>query len=45
MPASGGSSSGSEGEDEDGDEAGLSLILIYNSVRGYYSAINELWAH
>ena len=45
MPASGGSSSGSEGEDEDGDEAGSSLILMYNSVWGYCSAINELWAH
>jgi hypothetical protein len=43
--ASRGSSSGSEGKDEDGDEAGSSLILIYNSIRGYYSAINELWAH
>jgi len=42
VPASGGSSSGGS---EDEDEAGSSLILMYNSVRGYYSAINELWAH
>ena len=41
VPASGGSSSGSEDE----DEAGSSLMLMYNSVRGYCSAINELWAH
>jgi hypothetical protein len=40
VPASGGSSSGSEDENE--DKASSSLILIYNSIRGYYSAINKL---
>src|SRR5258708_20720464 len=36
VPASGGSSSGSEDE----DEPGSSLMLMYNSVRGYCSPIN-----
>ena len=31
-----------EGED---DESCSDLVLIYNTVRGYCSAINELWAH
>jgi hypothetical protein len=31
-----------EGDD---DEACSNLVLMYNTVRGYYSAINELWAH
>ena len=31
-----------EGDD---DEACSDLVLIYNIVRGYCSAINELWAH
>jgi hypothetical protein len=32
-------------EEGDDDEAYSDLVLIYNTVRGYYSAINELWAH
>jgi hypothetical protein len=31
-----------EGDD---DKAYSDLVLMYNIVRGYYSAINELWAH
>jgi hypothetical protein len=31
-----------EGED---DESCSDLVLMYNTVRGYCSAINELWAH
>jgi hypothetical protein len=31
-----------EGED---DEFYSDLVLMYNTVRGYCSAINELWAH
>lgn len=31
-----------DGESED-DDAGI--VLMYNTVRGYISAINELWAH
>lgn len=27
------------------DEPASDLLLLYNSVRGYCSAINELWAH
>ena len=42
----GSESSGAEDEDEDkDDEPALDLLLMYNSVRGYCSAINELWAH
>jgi hypothetical protein len=43
-PASRSGGTSSEDEDDD-DEAGSSLMLIYNSVRGYCSAINKLWAH
>jgi hypothetical protein len=42
----------SSAEDEDGDkdkdeddEPASDLLLMYNSVQGYCSAINELWAH
>lgn len=31
-----------EGED---DESCSDLVLMYNTVRGYCSAVNELWAH
>ena len=31
-----------EGQD---DESCSDLVLMYNTVRGYCSAINELWAH
>ncbi|KAF7125749.1 hypothetical protein CNMCM5793_002042 [Aspergillus hiratsukae] len=33
-----------EGDDDD-DEACSELVLMYNTVRSYCSAINELWAH
>ena len=29
----------------DGDEDASDLVLQYNTVRGYISAINELWEH
>jgi hypothetical protein len=32
-------------EEGDNDEACLDLMLIYNTVRGYCSVINELWAY
>jgi hypothetical protein len=32
-------------EEGDDDEACSDLVLMYNTVRGYCSAINELWAH
>jgi hypothetical protein len=32
-------------DDNDNDEACSELILMYNTVRSYCSAINELWAH
>jgi Centromere DNA-binding protein complex CBF3 subunit, domain 2 len=32
-------------EEGDDDEACSELVLMYNTVRGYCSAINELWAH
>jgi hypothetical protein len=31
-----------EGDD---DEDQSELVLMYNTVRGYVSAVNELWAH
>jgi hypothetical protein len=31
--------------DDDDDEACSELVLMYNTVRSYCSAINELWAH
>ena len=34
-----------EEDEEDEDEDCSDLVLMYNSVRGYCSAINELWAH
>jgi hypothetical protein len=32
-------------DSEDDDEPCSDLVLMYNTVRGYCSAINELWAH
>jgi hypothetical protein len=32
-------------EERDDDEACSDLVLLYNTVRGYCSALNELWAH
>jgi hypothetical protein len=32
-------------EEGDDDESCSDLVLMYNTVRGYCSAINELWAH
>ena len=32
-------------EEGDDDEACSDLVLMYNTVRGYCSAVNELWAH
>jgi hypothetical protein len=32
-------------EEGDDDEACSDLMLMYNTVRGYCSAINELWAY
>jgi hypothetical protein len=32
-------------DDDDNDKPTSDLLLIYNSVQGYCSAINELWAH
>jgi hypothetical protein len=32
-------------EEGDDDKACSKLVLMYNTVRGYYLAINELWAH
>lgn len=44
-PSSGSRSrSGSGDDDDDDDDTGSSLMLMYNTVRGYCSAINELWA-
>jgi hypothetical protein len=37
-----GSSLAIEGDD---DEECSNLVLMYNTVRGYVSAVNELWAH
>lgn len=34
-----------EAEKEEDDEDGGSISLMYNTIRGYVSAINELWAH
>jgi hypothetical protein len=34
-----------ENENENDDEACSELVLMYNTVRSYCSAINELWAH
>jgi hypothetical protein len=33
------------GATDDGDEDASDLVLQYNTVRGYISAINELWEH
>ena len=30
---------------DDGDEEASDLVLQYNTVRSYISAINELWEH
>jgi hypothetical protein len=40
-------SEGGSNGNSDGDDGGPAsdLLLMYNSVRGYCSAINELWAH
>jgi hypothetical protein len=35
----------SESEDSEEEEECSELVLMYNSVRGYCSAINELWAY
>lgn len=38
--------SGGEGDEDDednGGEEGSNLVLMYNTVRGYVSAVNELW--
>src|SRR5579859_3587895 len=32
-------------EEGDDDESCSDLVLMYNTVRGYCSAVNELWAH
>jgi hypothetical protein len=32
-------------EEGDDDEACSNLVLMYNTVMGYCSSINELWAH
>jgi hypothetical protein len=32
-------------EEGDDDEACSDLVLMYNTVRGYCSVINELWAY
>jgi hypothetical protein len=32
-------------DDDDDDESCSDLVLMYNTVRGYCTAINELWAH
>ena len=32
-------------EEGDDDEECSDLVLMYNTVRGYCSAVNELWAH
>jgi hypothetical protein len=34
-----------ENENENNDEACSELVLMYNTVQSYCSAINELWAH
>lgn len=45
VPASGTGSGSSSGDEDEDEEAASSLMLMYNTVRGYCSAINELWAH
>jgi hypothetical protein len=40
-----GSASSTEDDEGEEDEPASDLLLLYNSVRGYCSAINELWAH
>jgi hypothetical protein len=39
-----GAGSGLTIEGDDDDECS-ELVLMYNTVRGYVSAVNELWAH
>ena len=40
-----GSASSIEDDEGEEDEPALDLLLLYNSIRGYCSAINELWVH
>jgi hypothetical protein len=38
-----GGGEGDEGDEDDGDDESSDLVLMYNTVRGYVSAVNELW--